>query len=70
MMSPPRKRWSWTQFTVTFLLSGFVAFLRVDDNLVTHLLKCLIVATLFGLLAGRFGDRAWRWITNLLRWTH
>jgi hypothetical protein len=63
------ERWSWTQFTCAFLFAGFVAFLSISpplDGFVIHLVKCLVVATVCGVLAGRFGDSAWRTIARWL----
>lgn len=67
-MSYWSERWSWTQFVCAFLFAGFIAFLNVELNLVVHLMKCLVVASVFGVLAGRFGDAAWAGLARLFRW--
>ena len=63
--------WSWTQFVCAFLLGGFVAFLKIGvpfDGLVAHLVKVLVVASVCGAIAGRFGDAAWAGVARLFRW--
>jgi hypothetical protein len=65
------ERWSWVQFVCAFVLAGFIAFLHINlplDGLPAHLVKTVVIAGGCGVLAGRFGDSAWRGIVTLLRW--
>lgn len=70
-MSYWNERWSWVQFVCAFLLAGFIAFLNVSvpfDELAPHLAKVLVIASVCGVIAGRFGDAAWAGLARLFRW--
>lgn len=63
------ERWNWVQFSCAFAFVGVVAFLHVDwplDGLVFHLIKTFVIASVFGCIAGRFGDWAWAGIGRRL----
>ncbi|HVY31555.1 MAG TPA: hypothetical protein VHB79_33615 [Polyangiaceae bacterium] len=72
MSAPPEGRrfnpsWGWVQFVCAFLLAGFLALLHITfHGLVAHMTFTLIVAITCGLLAGRFGDSAWKLIVTML----
>lgn len=68
-MSFQTARWSWTQFVCAFLFAGFIAFLKIHPvwGLGVYIVKCLVVASVFGVLAGRFGDSAWAQVGRLFR---
>ncbi len=64
------ERWNWVQFVCAFVLGGVLAFLHIHpplDGLAAHLIKTGLIASGCGVLAGRFGDSAWRAFATLLR---
>jgi len=64
-------QWSWVQFVCAFVLVGVIAFLHIEpplDGLAVHLIKTAVFAVGCGIVAGRFGDSAWRGIVTFLRW--
>jgi hypothetical protein len=67
-----RKRWSWLHFAFGFLAVGLLLFSDVGmpffHNFWPHLVETMIVATICGVLAARFGDVAFEKILKALRW--
>ncbi len=64
-------RWSWVQFSCAFIFVGFLAFLSIDpplDDLWVHLIKTFVIASVWGVIAARFGDAAWHWIVKVFPW--
>jgi hypothetical protein len=62
--------WSWVQFCFAFFFTGFLGFFLVGplSNMWLELGAAVASATLGGILAARFGDRAWHWLAAFLRW--
>jgi hypothetical protein len=68
---PAKEDFSWVQFSCAFLIAGFAAFWQLAvffEGMWVSVTLTLAVATLCGILAGRYGDSAWRTIVNILRW--
>jgi len=63
------EHWSWVQFWCAFLFAGLLAFFGLAiDALYWHLAATLAVASFFGALAGRYGDRAWNAFSSWFPW--
>jgi hypothetical protein len=66
------RQWSRIQFSIGAGLGIFVNFLYLEVwalGLAAHLAKAAVVGLLCGIIAGRWGDAAWRWILGILRWS-
>lgn len=64
------RHWNWVQFVFGVSAGAAVNFLVLDAwslSLPVHLIKVITVAGVSGFLAGRYGDRAWRWIISLVQ---
>lgn len=69
-----QRRWNWVGFFCAFLLIGTVTFLNVtgplSDRLGPHLVEVFVVASVSGVLAGRYGDQFWWWFGRVVRWPY
>jgi hypothetical protein len=63
------RHWSWTQFAFGVAVGTACNFLVLNFwtlGLSAHVAKVLVVGSACGILAGRFGDDAWRWIVRVI----
>jgi hypothetical protein len=54
------------------IVAGACAFVTIRpgmDALESHVARTLLIAGIAGVVAARYGDRAWKWISRVIPWT-
>jgi hypothetical protein len=67
----PERGWNWVAFVCAFLLSGVLTFFNMRmpffRSLGLHIVETVATATVWGVLGGALGDRAFEMLAGVRR---